>query len=125
MMSNSFRVVVPMVVVRGKIHYHTGRRDSMILKALIEAIHASGGDLGDVVKIMGLPEPVIANLVASAARQGLLTWDDEIALYDDVVEALDGAPRHRWSIAVFRNSFFRAPTTSTPPAANSNRYTPA
>jgi phosphatidylserine/phosphatidylglycerophosphate/cardiolipin synthase-like enzyme len=65
------------MLVKGQLHYHRGKRESTIMESLIEAVDEADGSVRDIMKAFGLPEPVVANLIAMAASLGYLTWDDD------------------------------------------------
>jgi phosphatidylserine/phosphatidylglycerophosphate/cardiolipin synthase-like enzyme len=77
MTTGTFRVVIPTLLVKGKVHYHRGKRESTIMETLVEAADEADGNVRGITKAIGLPEPVVANLMATAASHGYLTWDED------------------------------------------------
>jgi phosphatidylserine/phosphatidylglycerophosphate/cardiolipin synthase-like enzyme len=75
--TGTFRVVIPMLLVKGKVHFQRGKKESTIMASLVEAADESGGSVRGITKAVGLPEPVVANLMAAAASHGYLTWDED------------------------------------------------
>ncbi len=47
------------------------------MESLIEAVDEGDGSIKGITKAMGFPEPVVANLIATAASQGYLTWEED------------------------------------------------
>ena len=48
-----------------------------MMETMIEAVDDAGGSVTGITKAIGLPEPVVANLMAMAASHGYLTWDED------------------------------------------------
>ncbi len=70
-------MIIPVALVKARMHFHTGRGDLVIIKALLEATSESDGSTSKLQTGLGLPSSVVATLVGSAARNGFLSVDDE------------------------------------------------
>lgn len=91
MTASRFTITIPMVAVKGTAYYRRSNRHSVIQTALIESIHSTSGDVRQITDRLGLPEPVIARLVAEASSQGKVTWDSShsrVALSENAKDAI-------------------------------------
>ncbi len=84
MSQGHFRLIIPIALLRGNLHYHTGRKDSVMMKALLEVVEVANGSISSLQTGMGLPGGVIDALIASAVRAGFLTLQGERIVLTDL-----------------------------------------
>jgi phosphatidylserine/phosphatidylglycerophosphate/cardiolipin synthase-like enzyme len=85
-----FRVIIPVALVKGKIHFHTGQANAVLMKALLEAAKEANGDIACLEALLRLPNGLLTALINSAARNGYIHLEDEkIAIDNKCVAALD------------------------------------
>jgi phosphatidylserine/phosphatidylglycerophosphate/cardiolipin synthase-like enzyme len=81
---------MPVALVKGKVHYHTGRKDAILMKALLEAVEEACGVVSILQITLGIPSGVMAALISSAVRNGYLFLDGErLTLSNDCSRALN------------------------------------